>query len=308
MSQDYLRRKTSIVQRTASISSVVLHPHEESDNNHDAIYPTSVTRRLSNVSQVYIPRGRDYYPQERIPPTGPEAQKPFILTTVEDDPSSREQNGLSIQNSASQLINGDIDHPISQGKRIYKRTRRILFFTEPIIGGVILFPIIALFWESGWNLVTIFLNILNKLPPHFHSKKTIQEDTPTYTWQSLVYPYLIVQILLLFYYLCQNIIYNFLNNQNWIIKSLLLKFHIFILATIYIIQWQMLWTIWDEFITHEWYSELTLSLTALFAVIVFNGHLSDLVCSPFLFSYDLIEYCIHFGCPLLTRKVGLLHF
>ncbi len=70
----------------------------------------------------------------------------------------------------------------------------------------------------------------------------------------------------------------------------------------------MLWTIWQEFITHEWYFELTLSLTALFAVIVFNGHLSDLVCSPFLFSYDSIEYCIHFGCPLLTRDVGLYFF
>ncbi|CAF4583562.1 unnamed protein product, partial [Rotaria magnacalcarata] len=59
----------------------------------------------------------------------------------------------------------------------------------------------------------------------------------------------------------------------------------------------MLWTIWDQFTPHEWYFEFTLSLTSLFSLIVFIGHLSDLVCSPFLFSYDSIEFNIQFGCP-----------
>jgi len=65
----------------------------------------------------------------------------------------------------------------------------------------------------------------------------------------------------------------------------------------------MLWTMWDEYIPHDWYFELSLSFMALFAFIVVNGHLSDLVCSPFLFSYDSIEYCIHFGYPLLTKDM-----
>jgi hypothetical protein len=289
MSEDYPCISPSIIQRTSSVPSVILHAQEDSDDDHLASYAAHAHRHLSTVAQICLPRGHEYYPQKRVPPTGPEARQPFILKSVEDDQQTR-----------SSIIT-----PVyrKKEKKLDKKTRRILFFSESIIGGLILFPIIALFWESGWNLVYILLNILNKLPPDFRS-----EDIPPYTWQSLIFPYLIVQILLLLYYLCQNSIYNFLKDQNWIIKGLLLKFHIFLLATIYIIQWLMLWTIWDESIPHEWYFELTLSLTALFAVIVFNGHLSDLVCSPFLFSYDSIEYCIHFGCPLLTRKVGLLHF
>jgi hypothetical protein len=302
MSQDYLSRKTSIGQRTSSISSVVLRPHEESDNNHRTISATSGPRHLSTVSQIYLPRGSEYYPQERVPPTGPEVQQPFILTTVEDDQSSVEQSRFSILTRVGRSIDEDIPDP-NKEKKLDRTTRRILFFIEPIIGGLILFPIIALFWESGWSLVYILLNLLNKLPSDLHSK-----NISPYTWQSLVCPYLIVQFILLLYYLCQNLIYNFLKDQNRIVKGLLLKFHIFLLATIYIIQWEMLWTIWDEFIPHEWYFELTLSLTALFAFIVFNGHLSDLVCAPFLYSYDSIEYCIHFGCPLLTRDVGLYFF
>jgi hypothetical protein len=293
MSQDYLRRQPSIIERIFSVPSVILDSNEDTDDNHRVNDSADAKHHLSTVSQIYLPSGHEYYPQQRVPPTGPEAQQPVILKPVEDDQYPSERRRSSIVTPLYR----------KKGEKLNKKTRRIFFFIEPIIGGLILFPIIALFWESGWNLVHIILNLLNKLPSDFNAK-----DTPSYTWQSLVCPYLIVQFLLLLYYLCQNLIYNFLTDQKWIIQILLLEFHIFVLATIYVIQWEMLWTIWDEYIPHEWYFELTLSLTALFAFIVFNGHLSDLVCSPFLFSYDSIEYCIHFGCPLLTRDVGLILF
>ena len=187
-----------------------------------------------------------------------------------------------------------------------KKSRKILFFIEPIFGGLILFPIIALFWECGWNLVQIYLNYLNTFPLNYQLDKTIPKNLGIYNWQSLVSPYLIVQFLLLLYYLCQNLFYNFFKKRRWILKNIFLQFHIFILAAVYIIQWKILWTIWDEFTPNEWYFRLSLSIGSLFAIIVFNGHLSDLVCSPFLLSYDSIEYCIHFGCSLLTREVRFL--
>jgi hypothetical protein len=292
MSQDYLRRQVSLNQRTSTISNVVIRAHDENNNNRVSGC-INAQRQLSAVSQMYLPNGADYYPQDRLPPTGPEAQQPFLLTTIEDD---QNLNGESSRVSIITRAYSSKDEEIDEGKQLTKQARRILFIIEPIIGGFIFFPVIALFWQCGWNLIGTILEDLNEIP---------SENSELYSWKILLIPYVIVQIILLLFYLCQNLIYNFLKKRFWIIENLLLKFHIFILSTCYIIQWKILWTIWDEFISHEWYFELTLSLTALFAFMVFNGHLSDLVCSPFLFSYDSIEYSIHFGCPLLTKEVSL---
>ena len=106
------------------------------------------------------------------------------------------------------------------------------------------------------------------------------------------------------FYLAQDFLYGFLKRQKLIPRLILLKLHIFILSSIYIVQWVVIWTVWDQYTPREWYFEIVLSFTALFALIVFIGHLSDLVCAPFLVSYDSIEYCLHFGCPLLTRQVS----
>jgi hypothetical protein len=291
MSQDYLRRQASIIQRNSVISNVVIRAHDENNNSRISGCINS-QRQLSAVSQIYLPNGGDYYPQDRLPPTGPEVQQPFIITTLEDDPNADgEPSRVSIITRAY----SPKDEEVEEGPRLTKTTRRILFIIEPILGGFIFFPMIVLFWQCGWNLITAILEHLNEIK---------SGDSTLYTWKTFVIPYIIVQIILLLFYLCQNLIYDFLKRRSWIVQNLLLKLHIFILSTCYIIQWKVLWTIWDEFVSHEWYFELTLSLTALFAFIVFNGHLSDLVCSPFLFGYDSIEYSIHFGCPLLTKEVS----
>jgi hypothetical protein len=232
-----------------------------------------------------------------------------------------------------------------------KEHRRILFIVEPIIIGLILFPIIVLFWQCGWNLVLILLDLVNGYPLHGSGQSSEMEESKTlpvsqksagkeylpkfdrkgkdpsrpspfpienydpsilnpeegdYSSQSLIISYVIVQVFLLCFYLGQDIFSNFLKRQNNFIEIILLKCHIFLLASIYIIQWVMIWTICDQYTPHEWYFELLLSLTFLFVLFIFAGHLSDLICAPFIISYDCIEYCLQINCPLLTREVSLI--
>ena len=49
---------------------------------------------------------------------------------------------------------------------------------------------------------------------------------------------------------------------------------------------------------------LLFSLCGMFFLIVLTGTLSDLVCSPFVVSYDTIECCIQFECPLQLENVS----
>jgi hypothetical protein len=265
MSQDYIRKERSANQRTSTIAALVIS-----------------RRHLSDLSQIRFPFVSEYQPQIHVPPIGPEAQLPFILTSTEDDETNDHEEETTPD----------------------KTTKRILFFIEPVIGGLILFPIIALFWYCGWNLGLIFSNYLNNFPLNFNINDTIPINYGSYSWPSLVYPYLFVQLALLFYYLCQNLIYHFLEKRFWIIKIVLLQIHIFILATLYIVQWKFLWSAWSQSTPRGWQFEITFSIASLLSTTVVNGHLSSLVCSPFLLSYDSIEYCIHFGCSLFTREVG----
>jgi len=310
MSQYYHRHQVAANRRKSTAASVFAREQEEIDNSRRvsiSINALNAQRRSSTVSQLYLPNGLDYHPQDYVPPAGLEAPQPFLLSEVEDDQTIEEPRRVSVVSRIYQQF-GEDSSDQSEEKELSKAKRTILFMLEPIISGLILFPILVLFWECGWNLILIFLNRLNGFPSNLHLDEITQEDFESYTWQSLLFPYLVIQFLLLTYYLGQNLIYEFLAKQKWIIKTLLLKFHILGLAIMYIIQWEMLWTIWDQFTPHDWYFEITLSVASIFALIVFIGHLSDLVCSPFLFSYDSIEYCIHFGCPLLTREVCYIFF
>ena len=260
-------------------------------------------RRYSTVSQLWLPHGSEYHPQDYVPPSGPEAPQTIFLSESQFDQSRR----FSVFHP--QQEQEEEEEEIKLGKK----TKKVLFLLEPILSGLILFPILVLFWECGWNLVLIMLNVLNGFEANLFLTEIIQEDFQSYSWESLVIPYLIVQLILLLYYLFQNIIYQFLSRQHWLIESILLKCHIFVLASSYIVQWEMLWTIWDQFTPLEWYFELTISIASIFALIVFIGHLSDIVCSPFVYSYDSIEYSIHFGCPLLTKemkqwKINLINY
>ncbi|CAF1166083.1 unnamed protein product, partial [Rotaria sordida] len=301
MSQNYHRKQGQSGRRKSTTFPVIIVEQEELDNGRRLSVCPNYQRRLSNVSQLYLPNGSEYHPQERIPPSGLEHQTTFLLTRDENDNNENNENNENERRLSIIDRYHSTDHQLTIDQyKENKYKKRILFIIEPILTAFLLFPILVLFWETGWNLILIFLNVLNKFSPNLHLSEITQEDFESYTWESLVYPYLVVQILLLCFYIFQDLIYNYCKKQKWIIKTILLKFHIFIIGTIYIVQWEMIWTIWDQFTPHEWYFEFTLSLLSLFALIVFIGHLSDLICSPFLVSYDSIEYCIQFGCPLLT--------
>jgi hypothetical protein len=181
----------------------------------------------------------------------------------------------------------------------------LLFIVEPVLIAFLLFPILVLFWDCGWNLVVILLNSLNDFPLSLHLGRNTDEEFGDYSSQSLIIPYVIVQVLLLVFYFGQDVFYTFLKRQHVIVELVLLKCHILMLVSIYIVQWEMIWTIWDQYTPHEWYFELLLSLTSLFALISSNGNWKNLVCSPFLVSYDSIEYCVQFSCSLLTRHVSI---
>ena len=268
---------------------------EQLNLNRRSSVSHTFARRFSTIELPYEYES-EYHPQKHFPPTGIENPQPILLQHQHDDDQQTRGSSISEQENHEN-----------------KLKQRILFVIEPILSGLILFPILVLFWECGWNLVLIMLNVLNGFSSELHLTEIDLDDFESYTWQSLLIPYVIQQILLLLLYLCQDFIYNFLHGQTWLIQMILLKCHILLLAFLYIVQWEMLWTIWDQFTPPIWYFELTLSIASLFALIVFIGHLSDLVCSPFIFSYDSIEYCIHFGCPLLTKdmpswKINLINF
>ncbi|UJR17346.1 hypothetical protein I4U23_004241 [Adineta vaga] len=221
-------------------------------------------------------------------------------------------------------------------------SKQMRFIIEPIINGLILFPVIVLFWECGWNVGLVLLNLINNysvnngfqsfsetearknqmLPQKsskfdnqsfFHHKKwkglsrphpsSVENCETDYSFQSLIISYVTIQIILLCFYLNQDFIYNYLKKQKFILSTILLKCHIFLLASIYILQWEMIWIIWDQYTYLEWYFELFLSFTFVLILILLTGHLSDLICVPFLTTYDSIESCIQFDCPLQTQRI-----
>lgn len=181
----------------------------------------------------------------------------------------------------------------------------ILFILEPIFTGCILFPLLVLFWDAGWNLITTMLNTLNNYPLTYNldGKNYTDYSYGVYSPESLIVTYIIDEILFLILYLGQDIFYNFLKKRHSIISIILTKIHIFILAFLYIIQWEMMWTIIDQYTPSDWPFKLIFSLGAIFVLMALTGTLSDLVCSPFIISYDSIEYCIQFECPLSTENV-----
>jgi hypothetical protein len=272
----------------------------------------SIQHQIPTVPRISLPYVNEYRSQERVPPGGADLQRQVVLSRVEDSNRQINQRQLSVisedyiplvqEGEESEWENVPNDVPIQTES--HKRRRRILFIIEPIIVGFILLPIIALFWDCGWNLTWILLDKVNGHPLTLHVDAMKKEESHKYRFYSLAIPYLGAQLLLLILYLSQDFFYNFLQRQNRIVTMLLLKCHIFLLASIYIVQWEMLWITWDQYTPRHWYFELVLSLTALFALIVLIGNLSDLVCAPFLVSYDSIEYCLHFGCPLMTRAVS----
>ena len=229
----------------------------------------------------------------------------IVSRTHNNEYRSPEQT-LSVDSVLASQVITQVDH--GQDSIRKKGCRRLLFIAEPILNACLLFPILVLFWDCGWNLVVTMLNSLNGFPLtlHLYGDNNTSDEFGNYSPESLIIPYLIVEIFLLILYLGQEICYTFFKRQHFIVTMVLLKGHILILATIYIVQWEMIWTILDQYTLNDWTFELLLSLASLFALIVVTGHWSDLVCSPFLVSYDSIEYCVRFECPLQAQQVSFL--
>ena len=165
--------------------------------------------------------------------------------------------------------------------------RTIFFIIQPLVAGFLIFPLLILFWQSGWNFVLEWLN--TPLAQH---------------WTALVALYVLAQLILLFIYLNQDHLYDYLRDQKCSLYiSLILQIHTLITAFTYIMQWIAMWTIWDRYTSEDWLLMLTLSLAALLAVIALMGHPCDLVCAPFILSYDSVEYNTRIGSPFLTEKV-----
>lgn len=124
-------------------------------------------------------------------------------------------------------------------------------------------------------------------------------------WATLPALYALAQFTLLHIYLNQNHLYDYLykHRDHWG-TSIVLQMHLFLTSTIYIVQWISMWTIWDRYTSQDWLLMLIVSIAAVLAVIAVMGHPCDLVCAPFILSYDSIEYNIRIGSPFLTEKVG----
>ncbi|CAM4814282.1 unnamed protein product [Rotaria magnacalcarata] len=281
MTQNYQRKHVQSSRRKSTTFPIFVYEEEQINNNRRLSVCPNFQRRLSTISQLYLPNGNEYHLQERMPPTGLEYQQ-NIISTIATTTNENENETIDGERRLSIITKYSLNNnQINDVDQYEINNKKLLFIIEPMITGLLLFPILVLFWETGWNLSLIFLNVINKFSSDLHLDEFTQEDFESYTWQSLFFSYLVVEILLLVLYMLQDFIYNNLKNKNSLIKILILKFHIFLLSTIYIVQWEMLWTIWDQFTPHE--------------------------------CYDSIEFNIQFGCPLLTRqmkqwKINLINF
>ena len=291
MTQFQLRQQQSngITSRRSTVCQVVLRENRNDDDDEGEI----THRHVSRISQLYLPNGSDYQAQEHVPPTGIENQQQFLLTRIEE----RDHSSVIVSRTTSdELFNKQI---------LNKKLLYSLYFLEPILSGVFLFPILILFWQCGWNFVISILDRFSHVNP--------DDEQIVYPFRNLIIPYVIVEILILILYLCQNQIYKYLKKRNQIVEIILLKLHIFYLSVLYVIQWVVIWTLYHQYLPNQLDFQILLTISSIAMLIVLIGHLSDLVCSPFIFSYDSIEYCIHFGCPLLTKdmpswKINLINF
>lgn len=116
--------------------------------------------------------------------------------------------------------------------------------------------------------------------------------------------YLLSQLILLIIYLNQDYLYNFLvKRESKFFSIIILQFHSFITASTYVIQWVSMWTLWDLYTSDNWLLMLIISIAAILATITLTGHSGDLVCAPFIISYDSIQYNVRIETSFLTEKV-----
>ena len=182
----------------------------------------------------------------------------------------------------------------------------LLFILEPIINGGIIVPVVVLFWNPGWNLCVCVRNALSGYALNYNldGPDYSQQGYGLYSLRTLFLTYLVAEVSILILYLGQDIFYKFLERRHIILRTILLKLHILILGSMYIVQWEAMWTIWDQYLPQDWPFLMVISLAACFALMAITGTLSDIVYSPFVACYDSIEYCIRIECSLDIEHVS----
>ena len=177
-----------------------------------------------------------------------------------------------------------------------EKKRTIFFICQPLVAAFAIFPFLILFWQSGWNLWAELLN------------------NPLGQQLTLLLPlYFLSQLLLLSIYAYQDRLYHFLRRQkSTIFASVILQSHSLFTGVSYTIQWVTMWTFWDRYTSTDAQIMMLESAIAILSIIVITGHLSDLVCSPFVISFDAIKYNVRIGVAFATEKVmddtHLVHF
>ena len=168
--------------------------------------------------------------------------------------------------------------------------RLIFFFVQPICAGLVIFPILILYWQSGWNFMDEWLN------------SPIAEG-----WFIPTLLYFLAQVILLCLYMNQEYLYDYLHKQSrCCVVKIILQCHILLTTSTYILQWVTMWKILDRYTSQDWLLMLMISITALLGIAALLGHPCDLVCAPFILSYDSVEYNIRIGSPFVTEKVIVL--
>lgn len=212
----------------------------------------------------------------------------------------RKRTGTDISmNLLERLIsNGSISKPSND--RIFshhsnefdprQRCKRTIFFVfEPIVASLFIFPLLILYWQSGWNFMDKWLNT------SFGQR-----------WFILFLFYCLAQAILFITYLNQDNLYEYLQKQkSTIFVTLILQAHTLLVASTYILQWVSMWTIWDRYTSQDWLLMIIVSVAAILGIIILMGHPCDLVCAPFIISFDSIDYNIRIGSPFLTDNVNI---
>ncbi|CAF2873827.1 unnamed protein product [Rotaria sp. Silwood2] len=122
--------------------------------------------------------------------------------------------------------------------------------------------------------------------------------------------YLFSQLILFIIYINQDCFYNYLVKEEFKFFAIIfLQCHTLITALNYIIQWASMWTLWDYYASDDWRLMLIVSIASILAIITLTGHSYDLVCSPFIMSYDSIQYNVRIETSFVTEKMSpfLLH-
>ncbi|CAF1426292.1 unnamed protein product, partial [Rotaria sordida] len=122
--------------------------------------------------------------------------------------------------------------------------------------------------------------------------------------------YVFSQLILFFIYTNQDRLYDyFIQAESKFFSVIFLQCHTLVTALNYLIQWVSMWTLLDNYTTDDCILMLTISIASILAIIVLTGHSHDLVCSPFIISYDSIEYNVRIETSFITEKMNpfLLH-